>query len=68
MNVINNRLARYVRDSYFEMKKVTWPTRKETTKITIVVIAISISVAVFLGVLDYAFSLGVKEIIINFGK
>lgn len=68
MNVINNRLARYVRDSYFEMKKVSWPTRKETIKLTIVVIVISISVAVFLGVLDYVFSLGVKEIIINFGK
>jgi preprotein translocase subunit SecE len=63
MTVKNNRLVRYIRDSYAEMKKVTWPTRKETIKITIVVIIISLSVAAFLGLLDYIFSLGIKEII-----
>ena len=55
---------KYILGSYAEMKKVTWPTRKETIKITIVVIIISLSVAAFLGLLDYIFSLGIKEIII----
>ncbi len=63
MKVTNNRLVRYIQDSYAEMKKVTWPTRQETVKITIVVIIISLSVAAFLGLLDYIFSLGVKEMI-----
>lgn len=67
MNIKNNKLVNYVRDSYFEMKKVTWPTRKETTKLTTIVIIISISVAAFLGLLDYIFSSGVKEIIIAKG-
>jgi preprotein translocase subunit SecE len=63
MTLKNNRLVRYIKDSYVEMKKVTWPTRKETIRITIVVIIISLSVAAFLGLLDYIFSLGIKEII-----
>ncbi len=66
IDVKNNRLTRYIKDSYAEMKKVTWPTREETTKLTIVVILISISVAAFLGLLDYIFSLGIKEIITSF--
>ena len=39
-----------------EMKKVNWPTRKETIKNTTAVIGISFIVAVFLGGLDFAFT------------
>jgi preprotein translocase subunit SecE len=45
------------------MKKVTWPTKKETYNYTILVIGISLAVAAFLGALDYIFSLGIKFII-----
>ncbi len=45
------------------MKKVTWPTKKETTNYTILVIAISIGVALFLGLLDYIFTTGFQLII-----
>lgn len=38
------------------MKKVSWPTRKETYNYTILVIAVSLGIAVFLGALDYLFS------------
>jgi len=38
-----------------ELKKVTWPTREETIKLTGVVIAISIFVGVFIGGLDALF-------------
>lgn len=37
-----------------EMKKVSWPTRKETLKYTLSVIGVSVVLAVFLGGLDYA--------------
>ena len=39
-----------------EMKKVNWPTKKETTKNTMAVIGISFVVAVFLGGLDLIFT------------
>ena len=38
------------------MKKVAWPTKKETTKHTLLVIGISLGVAAFLGAFDYLFS------------
>ena len=68
MRIANNRLAKYIYGSYVEMKKVTWPTRKETTRLTIVVILISLAVAAFLGALDFIFSLGVENIITIFNS
>ncbi|MFH0923933.1 MAG: preprotein translocase subunit SecE [Candidatus Falkowbacteria bacterium] len=59
-----NKLTKYIAGSIEEMKKVTWPTKKETYSYTLLVIGISLAVAVFLGVLDYIFSFGV-ELIIN---
>ena len=35
-----------------EMKKITWPTRQETVKYTLVVIGICVVVAGFLGLCD----------------
>ncbi len=43
-----------------EMKKVTWPTKKETYSYTLLVISISLAVAAFLGALDYVFSFGLE--------
>ncbi|KKR06796.1 MAG: Preprotein translocase, SecE subunit [Parcubacteria group bacterium GW2011_GWC2_39_14] len=50
------RLIQYIISSKAELKKVTWPTRKETTKHTLIVIGISLFTAAFLGVLDFVFS------------
>lgn len=51
-----NKLIQYIKDSRKELKKVTWPTKKETTKYTLVVIGISVGIAIFLGGLDFLFS------------
>ena len=51
-----NKLVNYVKSSIEEMKKVTWPTKKETYNYTLLVIGISLAVAIFLGALDYIFS------------
>jgi preprotein translocase subunit SecE len=50
------KLSNYIKSSIEEMKKVTWPTRKETYNYTVLVIVISLGVAAFLGALDYIFS------------
>ncbi len=60
-----SKISRYFQESLEEMKKVTWPTKKETYNYTILVIVISLAVAAFLGILDYAFNLGFKELIIQ---
>lgn len=51
-----NKLVNYIKASIEEMKKVTWPTKKETYNYTLLVIGISLAVAIFLGALDYVFS------------
>ena len=50
------KLSAYLRDSYAELKKVNWPSKKETVRYTLIVIGISLSVALFLGALDLIFS------------
>lgn len=56
-------LIRYIRDSKEEMAKVTWPSRAETTKYSVLVIVISIGVAAFFFGLDWALNLGLEQLI-----
>ena len=42
----------FVREAHTEVRKVVWPTRKETTQTTLIVIAMVALVAVILWVLD----------------
>ena len=58
-----SKLSNYLQESVAEMKKVTWPTKKETTNYTILVVAVSLGVAIFLGVLDYLFTQGFQFLI-----
>ncbi len=53
----------YVKESWEELKKVVWPTKKETLNHTLMVIGISTGVALFLGVVDYLLTLGVEKVI-----
>ncbi len=58
-----NKLTNYFKESVVEMKKVTWPTKKEAYNYTLLVIGISLGVAIFLGALDYIFQLGFQDLI-----
>ena len=39
-----------------ELRKVTWPSRQETTRLTIMVLALSIIIGIFLGLFDILFA------------
>lgn len=39
-----------------ELRRVTWPTRQETMRLTLMVIAVSAAVGVFLGFMDLGFA------------
>jgi len=45
-------LKNYFQDAWSEVKKVTWPNRKELTSSTLTVLAVVVIFAVFLGVID----------------
>lgn len=49
------RVRKYFKDTRSELKKVVWPSRKETQNNTIVVLAVVIVSAVFMLVLDIVF-------------
>ena len=46
------RFIAYSKDSWYEVKKVVWPTRKETTQMTLVVFGFVLIMAVFLWIAD----------------
>jgi len=46
----------FFKDVKQELSRVNWPTKQETVKYTGVVIGLSLFVALFLGVLDAAFT------------
>ena len=49
-------LAQYFRETRAELRKVRWPSREEAWAMTKVVLAVTFGMALFLGVLDYAFN------------
>ncbi len=53
----DNAVTRYLRETWAELKKVRWPTRKEATNLTVVVLVVMIGMAALLGLMDYLFSL-----------
>ncbi len=62
MSIITSAKNYFV-GSYTEMKKVTWPTKEQTINYSILVIALSLGLAIFFAVLDYAFSTGITTLI-----
>jgi len=59
-----DKLFFYLRDSYFELRHVVWPTKKQLIQHTGIVIVFSISVAIFLGILDVLFGIGIQQLIL----
>ncbi len=57
------KLIDYFKETRAELKHVAWPTRKQAIMYTIVVIAISLVTAGYLGFFDYVFSKLLQTII-----
>ena len=53
----------YIRDVRGEMKHVSWPTRRQAIIYTIVVVLVSLTTAVYLGLWDYVLTALVGRII-----
>ncbi len=53
----------YFRDVRAEMKHVSWPSRPLIVAYTLVVVAVSVATAIYLGLLDYVFRLFIEQII-----
>jgi len=51
-----NIVSAFLRQSRDEMKQVTWPTRRQTARFTLIVIGITVTAGLYLGTLDYLFT------------
>ena len=53
----------FLRQTISELKQVSWPTRAETTRLTVIVIIMSLATTAYVGGLDYSFTNLLKLII-----
>lgn len=53
---IFQKLISFIKEARAELKKVTWPNRKELISSTVVVMITVVLVAIYLGVIDLFFS------------
>ncbi len=56
-------IRRYLVESWAELKKVAWPTRETVIRLTLLVLAVSVVVGVYIFVLDRIFNTLVDQVI-----
>ena len=52
----DNFIARYLKETRAELKKVSWPDRQEVLSLTFIVVTFTIFMAALLGIVDYIFA------------
>ena len=56
-------IRRYLVESWAELRKVAWPTRETVIRLTLLVLAVSVVVGVYIFVLDRIFNTLVDQVI-----
>ncbi len=51
-----NSIVTYLRETRAELRKVNWPSREETVRLTQIVLIVTVSMAIFLWLMDVLFS------------
>ena len=65
--ITDNRLTRYFKETWYELKKVSWPTRREALNLTLMVIAVTSFLAIVLGLMDWLFKSGLALLVSTIG-
>jgi preprotein translocase subunit SecE len=60
---ITQRINIFLKEVWVELKRVSWLSRKDIVKYTLIVLGFTIIFAAFLGALDYIFSAIIKYFI-----
>lgn len=58
-----NAVVRYFRETRGELRKVTWPTRQESQRLTAIVLGVTAVMSIFLGFLDFIFAHAVQTLV-----
>ena len=54
------RIGKFFREVFGEVKKVSWPSKKELASYTLTVIAFIVLMSIIIGVLDFVFGQGLS--------
>jgi preprotein translocase subunit SecE len=58
------KITKFFSEAKNELRHVNWPTRKEATRLTFIVIGLALGLAIFLGAFDSLFSFLLKNFIL----
>ena len=57
------KITNFLKESKQELKKVSWPDRKQAARLTAVVITVSLIVGLFIGIVDFGLKKGLEVLI-----
>ena len=60
-----NFITRFFSETVGELRKVTWPTRQEAIRLTVMVLIVCAVVGVILALLDYGFGRLVQDVFLK---
>jgi len=63
LKLFYGKVRQFLLEAFAELRKVTWPTPKQTLASTSVVIVVSLIVSLFLGVVDFGLTKLIKVIL-----
>jgi preprotein translocase subunit SecE len=56
-------IRQYLTEAWSELKKVAWPTRETVVNLTLIVIAVSVAVGVYIAALDGVLHFAVEQVL-----
>jgi len=59
------KAATFLKEVKMEIQKINWPTKDRTVRYTLIVVGISTVVAVFLGGIDFLFTIALNQFILK---
>jgi preprotein translocase subunit SecE len=62
---ITQKINLFFREVWVELKRVSWLSQKDILKYTLIVLAVTIAVAAFLGGLDFIFTTIIKNFLLR---
>ncbi len=63
VKIIADKIARFLKEAKIELRKVTWPTPRQTLASTSVVIIVVIIVSIFLGIVDFGLAKAIRLVL-----
>jgi preprotein translocase subunit SecE len=63
VKIIAEKIVRFLKEAKIELRKVTWPTPRQTLASTSVVIIVVIIVSIFLGIVDFGLAKAIRLVL-----